>query len=148
VQTVSSRFQGVLDLVRASYIDLFEMRNLFAKDVPIFSHCYDYALPNGIPAAAVFGPWLQPSFKFAYYNFADAQQVVKDMIVKFHDMLSNLASDANNNFHLVDTTNTIAPNNAAPDGWANELHPYPTGFSHLADKFLTALRGHFPPGRI
>ncbi len=147
VKTVSGRFQGALDLVRASYCDLFAMRDLFAPDVPIFGHCYDYALPNGVPAAAVFGPWLQPSFNFAYYNFSDAQQVVVDMIDKFHAMLSNFASDAKNNFYLIDTRNTIAPNNASPNGWANELHPYPSGFGSLADKFLSSLRNHFP-GRI
>ena len=147
VKTVSDRFQGALDLVRASYCDLFAMRDLFAPDVPIFGHCYDYALPNGVPAAAVFGPWLQPSFNFAYYNFSDAQQVVVDMIDKFYAMLSNLASDAKNNFYLIDTRNTIAPNNASPNGWANELHPYPSGFGGLADKFLASLRNHFP-GRI
>jgi hypothetical protein len=147
VKTASGRLQGVLDLVSASYSDLFALRNLFAPGVPIFGHCYDYALPNGVPAAVVFGPWLQPSFKFAYYNFSDAQQVVKDMIDKFYSMLNGLASDAKNNFHLIDTRNTIAPNNASPDGWANELHPFSLGFGRLADKFLAALKVRFP-GRI
>jgi hypothetical protein len=147
VHAAAGRFQGVLDLVSASYSDLFAMRDLFASDVPIFGHCYDYALPNGVPAAEVFGPWLQPSFNFAYYNFSDAQQVVVDMIDKFYSMLNGLASNPKNNFHLIDTRKTIPPNNTPPDGWANELHPYITGFSHLADKFLAALRGHFP-GRI
>jgi hypothetical protein len=147
VKTASSRFQGVLDLVGASYSDLFALRDLFAPGVPIFGHSYDYALPNGIPAAAVFGPWLHPSFSFAYYNFSDSQQVVVDMINKFQSMLNGLASVAANKFYVVDTTNTIAANNASPDGWANELHPYPPGFGRLADKFLAALKAHFP-GRI
>lgn len=147
VKTASSRFQGVLDLVGASYSDLFALRDLFTPGVPIFGHCYDYALPNGIPAAAVFGPWLHPSFNFAYYNFSDSRQVVVDMINKFQSMLNGLASVAANKFYVVDTTSTIAANNASPDGWANELHPYPPGFGRLADKFLAALKAHFP-GRI
>jgi len=147
VKTASSRLQGVLDSVSASYSDLFDLRDLFAPGVPIFGHCYDYALPNGIPAAAIFGPWLQPSFNFAYYTFLDAQPVVVDMINKFQSMLNGLASAAANNFHVIDTTNTIGPNNASPNGWANELHPYPTGFGRLADKFLAALKVRFP-GRI
>jgi hypothetical protein len=147
VKTASSRFQGVLDLVGASYSDLFALRDLFTPGVPIFGHCYDYALPNGIPAAAVFGPWLHPRFNFAYYNFSDSQQVVIDMINKFQSMLNGLASVAANKFYVVDTTSTIAANNAFPDGWANELHPYPAGFGRLADKFLAALKAHFP-GRI
>jgi hypothetical protein len=147
VKTASGRLQGVLDLVSASYVDLFELRNLFAPDVPIFGHCYDYALPNGVPAAGVFGPWLQPSFNFAYYAYADALPIVADMIDKFNYMLNGLAAVAANNFHLIDTRKTIAPNNASPSGWANELHPYPTGFGFLADKFLAALKVRFP-GRI
>jgi len=147
VQKASGRLQGVLDLVSASYLDLFALRDLFAPGTPIFGHCYDYALPNGIPAAGILGPWLRPSFKFAYYNSSDAQHVVADMIDRLYVMLNGLASDAKNNFHLVDTRKTIAANNVPPDGWANELHPYPTGFGRLADKFLAALKVGFP-GRI
>jgi hypothetical protein len=146
-KTANGRLQGTMDLISASYSDLFALRDLFAPSVPIFGHCYDYALPNGVPAAVVFGPWLQPSFRFAYYNFLDAQQVVVDMIDKLFYLLKGLASDAKNNFHLIDTRNTIAPTDAPPDGWANELHPYPQGFGRLADKFLAALKVRFP-GRI
>jgi hypothetical protein len=146
--TASPRLQGVLDLIAASYSDLFALRDLFAPGTPVFGHCYDYALPNGIPAAGLFGPWLRPSFDFAHYkNFQDAEQVVADMINKFQAMLNGLASDATNNFHLIDTRNTIAANNDSPDGWANELHPYTPGFGRLADKYVTALRTYFP-GRI
>ena len=144
VKTASDRLQGVLDLVSASYHDLFALRDLFAPGVPVFGHCYDYALPNGVPAAAIFGPWLQPSFNFAYYAFSDAQAVVADMIDKFYSMLNVLASDPKNNFNLIDTRKTISPNDASPDGWANELHPYPAGFGRLADKFLAALKVRFP----
>jgi hypothetical protein len=133
--------------VRASYEDLFEIKKSFAHDIPVFGHCYDYALPNGIPAAGVLGPWLQPSFKFAHYDYADARRVVVDMIDQFHDMLSDLASNKDYNFHLIDTRNTIKPDHADPHGWANELHPRTPGFGLLADKFLVALQTHFP-GRI
>ena len=91
-------FRGVLDLVSSSYSDLFALRDLFAPGVPIFGHCYDYALPNGIPAALILGPFLKPSFDFALYDHADAQQVVVDMIDKFYQMLSGLASNAINIF--------------------------------------------------
>jgi hypothetical protein len=147
VNKASDRLKGVLDLVSASYSDLFALRDLFVPGVPIYGHCYDYALPNGVPAAVVFGPWLQPSFKFAYYDFLDAQKVVVDFINKFYSMLNGLASNAKNNFHLIDTRNVIEPNNTYPYGWANELHPYPAGFWRLADKFLKALHDDFP-GRI
>jgi len=145
--TSSSRFQGVLELVKASYADLFDLRNRFAPGVPIFGHCYDYALPNGA-RASILGPWLQPSFDFALYDPGDATQVVKHMIDELHDMLNGLAAVKKHNFHLVDTRNIIAPNNIYPKGWANELHPYTPGFTLLAKKFLDALKNYFPPGSI
>jgi hypothetical protein len=147
VAAACARIGGVLGSVSSSYEDLFALRDLFAPGVPIFGHCYDYALPNGLPAALILGPWLKPSFDFALYDSADAQDIVKDMIDKLYALLTGLASNAANNFHLVNTRNTIASNNTSPDGWANELHPYPTGFHKVAQKFLTVLQGHFP-GRI
>jgi len=44
----TARFQGVLDSVQASYMDLFAFRDIFAKGAPIIGHCYDYAIPNNV----------------------------------------------------------------------------------------------------
>jgi hypothetical protein len=140
-----ARFQGVLDSVRASYMDLFLFRDRFAKNVPIFGHCYDYALPNAVhPICA--GPWLKPSLDFCGYDTNEGLQAIKDAINGFYKLLNDLASDNKNNFILVDTLNTLTADTSLK-GWANELHPYPTGFSALANKFLLALRAHFK-GRI
>jgi hypothetical protein len=69
-------------------------------------------------------------------------------------MLHNLATDAvlppgkkTNNFMFVDTRNTIKRDPSFPNGWANEIHPFPVGFFALANKFLSALRTKFL-GRI
>jgi hypothetical protein len=139
VTTASARFQGVLDLVQASYEDLMAFRDIFAPGLPIFAHCYDYPLASGLPADSLAGPWLKPSFDFALYGGADAQKVLHDMIQKFYVMLSNLASIAKNNFHVIDTRGTIAAGD-----WSNEIHPKPDGFYKLAQKFLAALQGRFP----
>jgi hypothetical protein len=144
---VSSRFQGVLDLITASYVNLFALRDEFAPGVPIFAHCYDYALPTGVPAVPFVGPWLRPSLQFALYNYTEGVQIVKNMIDKYFVLLSGMASVASNNFYLIDTRSTITPNTSFPHGWANELHPYMPGFTALATKFLVALRSQFP-GRI
>ena len=45
---LSNRIQGVVNSVEASYQALFDFRNLYAPDTPIFGHCYDYAIPNGM----------------------------------------------------------------------------------------------------
>src|SRR4051812_26780237 len=91
VKGLSSRFDGALESVKVSYMDLFALRDEFAAGVPIFGHCYDYALPNG-RQALIFGPWLKPSLNFAlYYNYNDGSKVVHEMIGEFYKMLNGLA---------------------------------------------------------
>jgi len=135
-----ARFQGALDSVKASYMDLFAFRDIFAKDVPIIGHCYDYAIPNGIHPLCVPRGWLWPSLNFAGYDYNAGLGIVTQMIDQFHGMLNNLAASKANNFVFVDTRSTLTRNASYPNGWANEIHPYPTGFTALANKFLIALR--------
>jgi hypothetical protein len=141
------RFQGALDSVRASYLDLFAFRNIFAAGVPIVGHCYDYAIPNGVAPICVQNAWLQPSLDFAGYDCAQALVIVSQMIDQLHDMLAGLAADVTNQFTLIDTRNTLTRDATRPLGWANEIHPYFTGFTALAERFLLTLRNKFV-GRI
>ena len=143
---LSTRVQGVIDSVEASYEALFQFRDLHAPGVPIFGHCYDYAIPNGV---GVFfqGPWLRPSIDFAQYGYGDGLTIVQDAIDGLHAMLNGLAGVKNNNFYLVDTRGTLTRDSSQPLGWANEIHPYSAGFVALANKFLPALQSVFP-GRI
>jgi hypothetical protein len=135
----TTRFQGVLASVRAPYEDLCFIRDQFMPDVPIFAQCYDYAIPNGVAANSLFGPWLKPSFDFALYqDLATSTQVVRGMIDQFYQILNDVASKTKD-FYLVDTRGTIATND-----WANELHPKSDGFNKLAQKLFAALRSQFP----
>jgi hypothetical protein len=160
----AARFQGSLASVQASYMDLFALRDVAAaqlkidpKLIPIFGHCYDYAVPNGKPAGwpiTLAGPWLKPSLDFSGYDYNEGLKIVQDAIDGFRKMLVGFASDevtlpgtATNNFFLIDTIGTLTRDNIRPTGWANELHPYSEGFLSLANRFLLALRAHFP-GRI
>jgi hypothetical protein len=134
-----ARFQGALASVQASYMDLFAFRDAVAPGKTIIGHCYDYAIPNGVhPACA--GPWLLPSLEFSGYNAVSGLPIVSTMIDMFHDMLNGLAGESDNRFVLIDTRNTLARVANAQNGWANELHPYPTGFQLLAQKFLGVLQ--------
>ena len=136
------RFQGALASVQASYEDLFAFRDIFAPNKIIIGHCYDYAIPDGV-GVCFLGPWLQPSLSFAGYDYNDGLAIVQQMITMFHDILQGLAGSGpgTNNFLLVDTRNTIIRDASSPNGWANEIHPYPAGFLGIAQKFVTALRG-------
>jgi len=140
----SARFQGALDSVRASYLDLFAFRDRFAPRVPIIGHCYDYALPNGIVPMCVQSAWLQPSIDFAGYDYTQGVAIVRNMIDMFHDNLAALAANPANNFILIDTRGTVTPDATSATGWANELHPRVAGFTALAKKFLAALQAKFP----
>jgi hypothetical protein len=153
-----TRLDGVLDSIIASYLDLFALRDLAAaelnidpKDIPIFGHCYDYALPNGRPAGwpiPLSGPWLKPSLDFAACSSDQDLAIVAAVIDEFYNRLTELKDDPKNNFILIDTRKTLTRDTTQPNGWANEIHPYTEGFKALAGKFLGALRNHYPPGRI
>ena len=136
-----ARLEGALDMIRASYEDLFEFRKRYAPDVPIFAHGYDFPVPNGVhPACA--GPWLKPSLDYCGWNVTQGTAIVRQALLNFKIMLADLASTPANNFTLIDTQGLLVPSD-----WANELHPYPNGFNTLAAKFVEALRFKFP-GRI
>ena len=135
------RFDKALGLVEACYLDLFQFRDRFAPDVPIFGHSYDFPVPNGAhPICA--GPWLKPSLDFCGYNVTQGTQIVRQALLEFANLLKTLAAVPANKFFLIETQGTLQPGD-----WANELHPYPEGFIQIADKFVSALRAHFP-GRI
>lgn len=137
----AARFQGALDGIEASYRDLFAFRDRYSPGVPIFAHNYDFAIPNGAhPVCA--GPWLKPSLDYCGWNVQQGTLIVRQALTTFNTMLAGLAADPANNFVLVDTQGTLAP-----DDWANELHPYSDGFKQLAGHFMQALRARFP-GRI
>ena len=136
----ATRFQGALASVQASYLDLFALRDAVLPGKPVIGHCYDYAIPNGL-APLCAGPWLQPSLDFSGYDPAEGLAIVTSMIDGFHAMASTLAADPKNNFVLIDTRGTLVRQSGVADGWANELHPFPAGFTLLARKFLPALQG-------
>jgi len=115
------RFTKALGSVEACYLDLFALRDRMAPGVPIFGHCYDFPIPNGAhPACA--GPWLKPSLDFCNWSVAQGTTIVRDALAAFRLMQKRLVADPVNNFHLVETQDTLTRAE-----WANELHPVPGG---------------------
>ena len=135
------RFNLALDGVKASYLDLLAFRDRYAPDVPVFGHCYDFPIPNGRHPDCI-GPWLKPSLDFnGWHDLTQATAIVREALVRFKDLLVSL-SNAGMKFNLIDTQGTLVP-----DDWANELHPFPSGFAKIAERFVAALRQQFS-GRI
>jgi hypothetical protein len=130
-----ARFAEALEGIKASYQDLFAFRNEYARGIPIFGQCYDFAIPNGTHPLCV-GPWLKPAFEFAgYIDFNQNRTTMRDVLTRFKGMLETLVDEG---FLLIDTQNTLVVGD-----WANELHPHPGGFKKIAEKFVEALGGHF-----
>lgn len=138
----ADRLAERLDSVRASYQDLIRFRNRYAPGVPIFTHCYDFAIPDGRHPSCV-GPWLKPSLDFTgWTNASEAEGIVRRALLSFKNMLAELARDEKNDLTLIDTQGVLDASD-----WANELHPYPEGFRKLAARFTAALSAKFA-GRI
>ena len=140
---LSTRVQGVIDSVEASYKALFQFRDLCAPGTLIFGHCYDYAIHNGKGVLGQ-GPWLWPSLAVTGYTYIQGLGIVRHTIDRLHTMLSGLSAIGTNHFTLVDTRGTLTRDNLQPLGFANEIHPYTAGFAALAHKFIPALRLAFP----
>lgn len=137
----SARFDKLLGMIEASYLDLFAFRDRYAPNIPVIGHCYDFPIPNGIhPLCA--GPWLQPSLSYCGWNLSQGTAILFQALTEFKAKLETLAEDPANQFMFVDTHRTLDASD-----WANELHPYPSGFRKLAARFVGALRTRFP-GRI
>ncbi|GLS18545.1 hypothetical protein GCM10007874_15620 [Labrys miyagiensis] len=131
------RFTKALGMVEACYLELFALRDRVATGVPIIGHGYDFPIPNGRhPICA--GPWLKPSLDFCNWSVAQGTGIARQALTKFHDMLTKLASVKSNNFILVETQGVLTPAE-----WANELHPTPSGFGKMADKFFDAISKNF-----
>jgi hypothetical protein len=129
------RFNRVLDIVKDSYLTLFDIRDKYAPGVPVFAHDYDFPIPNGAhPDCA--GPWLKPAFDIKNWALADGERIAKDALKRFASMLSGLASDPKNNFHHVKSQGTLDR-----DEWANELHPTYLGFRKVTKIFYDKLKG-------
>jgi hypothetical protein len=141
----AARLESALGMVEASYQELFEFRDKYAKHVPIYAHSYDFAIPNGVaPPFPGVGPWLKPSFDFSgQTNYEANRGAVKDALLLFKKLLTKLANKPSHKFRLIDTQGIIRD----PSEWANELHPKENTFEKFADAFRKRLAADFP-GRI
>ena len=102
--------------------------------LPVVTHGYDYIVPSGKPAAYdglhVAGPWIKPTMDDQGIPEELQQGIVVLLIDSLNDMMRNVATTHSTFIH-VDIRGTCV----AAD-WANEIHPYESGFEKLAAKCL------------
>jgi hypothetical protein len=132
------RLSHMNGVIRAAYVDLFNIRQELAPNCTIFVHGYDFALPTGRGVCG-FGPWLKPSLDFlGWTEPAAAAGIVKEVLRSFDKVLSQLEQQFPKVVY-VRTQGTLAAGD-----WANELHPTSEGFKKIGAKFVDALRSKFP----
>lgn len=112
--------------IKNGYERVVYLRNTFCPEVPIVTHCYDYAHATG-KGLLWFSPWIKPSLDKIGMPVEMHAEAVKFIIDKLADIQISLAGNLH---HFVDTRNLLSPND-----WSNELHPTRKGFNKIARPF-------------
>lgn len=139
--------RGVIDVrLRAAYARIISglttiAQTYLSRPIPIVTHGYDYAIPDGrgfwggwgpLP-----GPWLEPGFqKKGHLDFGKNSAVVVKLMDRFNTMLKDVSATAGfEHVHYLNLRNTLKHGSNYEDDWANELHPTAEGFALVSKKF-------------
>lgn len=137
-----ARYDTALNLVRAGYEDLIELRDRLSPNTHLIFHGYDFALPDD-RGVCFMGPWLKPAFDLRGFPSLTARfEVVKVMLQQFAALLTGFAARPKVTF--INGQGTLKP---VEGSWHNELHPSNKGFDLHADLFYRQLKALFP-GRV
>jgi hypothetical protein len=116
-------------------------RERFGKAIPVVTHGYDYAVPDG-RGVLWLGPWLEPGFRAkGYLDLAVRQSIIVELIDRFNTMMEGLGNLPDlSHVHYVNLRDSL-PNDPEvyEQWWANELHPTPDGFRRVAGRFVEVL---------
>lgn len=127
--------------IRNAYIHIISSVNKVCVDrcglaVPIITHGYDYAVPDG-RGYLWFGPWLDPAFrKKGYFDLGEKKNIIETLINRFNFMMKSL-KDLPDLGHIVhiDLRGTLPNDDTYEQWWDNELHPEEKGFEIIGDMF-------------
>jgi lysophospholipase L1-like esterase len=139
--------RGVIDVrLRAAYARIISglttiAQKYLGRPIPIVTHGYDYALPDGRGFWGGFGllpgPWLEPGFqRKGHVDFGKNSAVVVKLIDQFNAMLKDVsAAPGFGHVHYLNLRNTLKHDGTYRKHWANELHPTEEGFKLVSKKF-------------
>lgn len=145
--------RGIVDVrLRAAYADIIAGLTRIAerylhRPIPIVTHGYDYAIPDGRGFLGGFwlfpGPWLKPGFDSKGHGDRTANAaVVAEIMDRLNDMLlelSRLPEFAH--VHHLDLRGTLRHDQGYKYSWANELHPTASGFKAVTSRFADLIGG-------
>jgi lysophospholipase L1-like esterase len=139
--------RGLIDVrLRAAYARIIGgltkiAQTYLGRPIPIVTHGYDYALPDGRGFLGGFwvlpGPWLEPGFrKKGHVDFGKNSAVVVKLIDQFNAMLKDVSATLGfGHVHYLNLRNTLKHDGTYKKDWANELHPTEDGFKLVSKKF-------------
>jgi lysophospholipase L1-like esterase len=139
--------RGLIDVrLRAAYARIISgltkiAQSYLGRPIPIVTHGYDYALPDGRGYLGGFwllpGPWLEPGFrKKGHADYGKNSAVVVKLIDQFNAMLKDVSATAGfGHVHYLNLRNTLRHDGTYKKDWGNELHPTEEGFKLVSKKF-------------
>ena len=118
--------------IEMAYRELLGIRDNLRPDLPVITHSYDRAIPNGKPNKLLgiikIGPWMKPSLDERKIPAAKHQEIIDHLLGKLRQTLIGLENDFNN-FYVADSFGVLEP-----DEWGDELHPNSDGFKKIVRK--------------
>ena len=124
----NAAFDQSLTQVIRDYRTIFGSIVSTAPSIKILCHGYDYALPNA-------GRWLgEPMEALGITEKALQRDIVKEMINRFNNALTDLAAEFSGVVFRVDSLNAVGETQ-----WHDELHPDKQGYAVVADRFRTVV---------
>lgn len=129
--------------LEAAYRELALIRDEAAPKCRIYTHGYDYAVPDGRKArlwGISVGPWMKKYFEEKKIRDADVQKrIIRFLIDEFGRTLLRVGQ-ASSRFTIVRTRRILEH----PADWNDELHPSRDGFERIAESFRAKLKVQFP----
>ena len=142
---------GVIDeRIRLAYITILSgvtrlCEARLGRPVPILVHGYDYPVPDGRGYLGGWwllpGPWLEPGFREKGYGDVKTRaHLARQLIDRFNAMLERVAAIPDfAHVRYIDLRRTLSGGRNYRKDWADEMHPSPSGFRRLAERFAAVI---------
>ena len=143
--------RGVVDVrLRAAYARIISgitqvAEGIIGRKIPIFTHGYARAVPDGRGFLGGFGPlpgpWLEPGFRKKGYRDLQANKaVMAGLIDRFNGMVSGISANPQfKHVQYIDLRRLLRNDASYKQDWANELHPTRTGFARVTAEFAARI---------